>query len=245
MPIQIIAVFLQTDFIGEIPERYACLVVGNVRVFKEYKKCIMVHAYSVDCWFSYSKVISHNPQLRKVFRATLCFCISCSRHGMVIKSLYIMNQYVEKYIERRKREIAEENESVRKEKISKIANKIQIGEREFRKDFPDEPEFDFPYVDYSQNQCYRYNIGELSDEEYEELLKYIPDAKKAESNEKKGMTGWYIFAIVMLVLSCIGGCVAGIALASWSTAIGAVLTSLIFFSQIILLCKIEYNTRNK
>ncbi|MBO4741186.1 MAG: hypothetical protein J5605_06030 [Bacteroidales bacterium] len=156
-----------------------------------------------------------------------------------------MNKYVEEYISKRKKEVEREKISDRKEKITKLANKIQIGEREFRKDFPDEPEFNFPYVDYSQNQCYRYNIGELSDEEYEELLKYVPEAKKVEDNEIKGLSGWYGFAIAMMVLGCIGGCVAGIALESWSIAIEIVLSSLVFFAQIILLCKIEFNTRKK
>lgn len=148
-----------------------------------------------------------------------------------------MNKYVEEYIAKRKAEIEREEKSERMKMISML----QIGKREDQRDFPDENLENFPCYDYSTYSRFRYNAGEISDEDYNELLKYVP--QNQDFNRKK-MSGWYIFAIIMVIIGCIGSVLVGGETNSVTTGIISGLGVIIFFSQIILLCKIEYNTRS-
>ena len=77
-----------------------------------------------------------------------------------------MNKYIKEYIELRKEEIVEE------ERLKKfgLLEKLKLGKMEYSGDFPDDPKDSFPYYDISRNDCYRYNLGEVSEEDYAELL---------------------------------------------------------------------------
>ncbi len=149
-----------------------------------------------------------------------------------------MNKYIKEYIELRKEEIVEE------ERLKKfgLLEKLKLGKMEYSGDFPDDPKDSFPYYDISRNDCYRYNLGEVSEEDYAELLKYIPADNNPEVPQKK-KSGWYTFALVLLSIGCLIGVIGGMVMEDIWYTIGIVIGVLIFFSQIILLCKIEYNTR--
>ena len=81
-----------------------------------------------------------------------------------------MNRYVEDYIARRKDEIVKEKEKER----MKLLAKLRVGEKEYWKSFPSESMENFPFYDDIALDRYRYNAGEITDEEYNELLKYAP-----------------------------------------------------------------------
>ena len=149
-----------------------------------------------------------------------------------------MNRYVEDYIARRKDEIVKEKEKER----MKLLAKLRVGEKEYWKSFPSESMENFPFYDDNLDR-YRYNAGEITDEDYNELLKYAPQ-NSATPEVTKHMSGWYVFSIIMMILGCLGGLIAGVAAEDAIIAIVSILGVLIFFSTIILLCKIEYNTRS-
>ncbi len=154
-----------------------------------------------------------------------------------------MNKYIEEYISQRKQEIVEDDLLAKQAEKEEILSKLHIGKREYHKDFPNESEDNFPCYDSVKNQYFRYNIGEVSDDDYIELLKYLPEEDKPKKKNNKQMSGWYTFAIIMMILCCIGGAICGFTEKYIWIALASILGSLIFFSQIILLCKIEYNTR--
>ena len=155
-----------------------------------------------------------------------------------------MNKYIEEYISKRKKEIVEEEKMAKDAEKAGIIDKLNLGEREYHDQFPDEPVENFPFFDSSRIMPYRYNAGEISDEDYAELLKYLPLNDKPVVKSDKKMSSWYTFAIIMMILGCFGGIIGGTAAESGWLAIGSVLGTVIFFSQIILLCRIEYNTRS-
>lgn len=151
-----------------------------------------------------------------------------------------MNKYVEEYIAKRKIEIEKEKQAER----IKLFTKLQIGEKEYRKDYPNEEIDAFPEYDNTNFSYFRRNIGNITDEDYAELLKYVPNESKTELISNKKMSGWYYFAIIMIFLGCIGSLLVGGETKSVIAGIASALGVIIFFSQIILLCKIEYNTRS-
>ncbi|MBP5743165.1 MAG: hypothetical protein J6W49_07000, partial [Paludibacteraceae bacterium] len=94
---------------------------------------------------------------------------------------------------------------------------------------------------------YRLSIGDISDEDYKELLKWIPETPEEPKQKSKGISGWYYFAIIFIIIGLIGsffaiavgrdaGIIAGLSIG---------ISVLILCSQIILLCKIERNTRTE
>ena len=109
-----------------------------------------------------------------------------------------MNEHVQKYLEKRN---AEKKEEQRKQ-VLKLSNDLRIGEREYleNSDYTTES---YPYWDAEKQKRYRYNIGELSEEEFNLLLdgKKL-DGKKDESKyvEAPERSGWYTFATVMIIL---------------------------------------------
>lgn len=141
-----------------------------------------------------------------------------------------MNKYIEEYIGAR----AFENKDG-------ILNKFQIGEKEFNKK-PKEGDKAYPFFDSSQKLYYRYKIDELEYDDYKELLKWIPSEKK----EKK-ISGWYYFAIALIMIGIVGALITVLAGGKEYaiTAISMVVGILTLCSQIILLSKIEYNTRKE
>ncbi len=155
-----------------------------------------------------------------------------------------MNKYIEEYITRRKNEI-EKLEQI--EKVG-LLNKLQIGEREYRDDYPDEPYENFPFFDSSLQKRYRLNAGEISKEDYTELLKYVPKGKKPVSKIVQLKSGWYIFAIVITIISAI---VMLIGLNDDSGVVfivGASVFGYMMFFMLPIICllvNIEYNQRTR
>jgi len=96
----------------------------------------------------------------------------------------IMNKYIEDYIKQRKLEIAEEERLAKESEKENVLSKLHIGAKEYYKDFPNEPADNFPFYDSALQQHYRYNLGDVTDDEYAELLKYVPLAKKGKTNNK-------------------------------------------------------------
>ena len=108
-----------------------------------------------------------------------------------------MNEFVQKYLEKRN---AEKREEQRK-KVLKLMGMLKIGEKEY----PENSDYDcndYPYWDVEKRKYYRYNPGEMSDEEVALLLQNIPvETEHAVEPER---SGWYSFATFMIVLSSIG-----------------------------------------
>lgn len=150
-----------------------------------------------------------------------------------------MNKYIEEYISKK----VEESHENQKMPLADILNKLQIGERVYLGDCEGAPTMDFPFYDMGRNDYYRYSIGEVTDEEYEELLKYVPDDTKLKVTAKGKMSFWYWFAIVLMVVGVIGGIAVASERHGEAAGIGIIIGSMVFFSQIILLSRIEYNTR--
>ncbi len=108
-----------------------------------------------------------------------------------------MNKYVQEYLEKRN--------SLKKEKIQKhlfkIMNNLRIGEKEY----PENSEYsrdDYPYWDADERKYYRYNAGEISEEEYKLLVQESND--EPQYIEKSKRSNWYGFATVIMVISGIG-----------------------------------------
>lgn len=104
-----------------------------------------------------------------------------------------MNEYVQQYLEKRNTEKQEEQ----RKQILKLCNDLRIGQREY----PENADFnrdDYPYWDADKFKYYRYNAGEISDEEFALLI----DGNKDEPIfvEEPERSGWYSFAEVMIVL---------------------------------------------
>lgn len=148
-----------------------------------------------------------------------------------------MNKYIEEYISKQKKQSHEDN----KMSLAEVLNNLQIGKKEYLSEFEGAPTMDFPFYDMEKNDYYRYNVGEVSDEEYKELLKYVPEDSMPNSTSKGKMSFWYWFAIVLMAVGIISGIV--VADDDAGIGIGIIIGSMVFFSQIILLSRIEYNTR--
>ena len=108
-----------------------------------------------------------------------------------------MNEYVQKYLEKR--------DAQRKEDLMRQAqqqmNNLRIGEREYPKD-SEYDRNDYPYWDTEKGKYYRYNVGEISEEECRLLVQDTPEEKIFV--EKKERSVWYVFATFILILSSIG-----------------------------------------
>lgn len=159
-----------------------------------------------------------------------------------------MNKYVEKFIERRKKEMQIEKEQKKLDVLETIWTGMT--ERVYSKEKKVTGEF--PLFDPKKEKAYRLKykdgIEEISDEDYEELLKFIPTDNKNTQIVKERISGWYTFAMILIAIGCLAGAVIiGESKSSDESVSGllSILGSLIIASQIILLCQIEYNTRNK
>ncbi len=149
-----------------------------------------------------------------------------------------MNKYIEEYIEERKQEL-------KKDLIKRLFN--DKGDVEFKED--EGYSSDYPQYDSVQQKWFRRSIGEVSDEDYKELLKWIPGSvnEPRQKPKRKSISGWYYFAIIFIIIGLIGsffamaaggdaGIIAGVSIG---------ISVLILCPQIILLCKIERNTRTE
>ncbi|MBP5136605.1 MAG: hypothetical protein ILP23_04685 [Paludibacteraceae bacterium] len=157
-----------------------------------------------------------------------------------------MNEYIEEYIETRKKELAAEALDEKQKLIKKLFK--NQGEKEFKEENPEAYSRDYPLYDATVKKWYRLSIGDISDEDYAELLKWMPKTDNTPTEPKrKSISGWYYFAIIFIIIGLIGsffaiavgrdaGIIAGLSIG---------ISVLILCSQIILLCKIERNTRTE
>ena len=234
------------DFNGEITKRYARSAdrnLGNsIALQNMCNSCAFQRGLTPS---SQCKVIPRTSIRRRVYSTTLLLCIMLNG---VRKSFYlqgIMNKYIEDYIAQRKKELAEEKLRTNEAEKAGLLDRLQIGKREYRDDFPNEAFDNFPYYDNLKGKHYRYNVGEVSDEDYAELLKYVPSKDIPSVNSANKIGGWYTFGVIMMIIGCIGGIVVGSETESAVVAICIIIGVLAFFSQIVLLSKIEFNTRSK
>ncbi|MBP5516455.1 MAG: hypothetical protein J6X86_05845 [Bacteroidales bacterium] len=112
-----------------------------------------------------------------------------------------MNEYIKNYIEERKRKISESNEQDFKEKVVRLATELEIGEKEYTEESGFACE-GYPYYDGEKRRYYRYNLGDVTKEEYEQLLEYAP--KKKATVKRAELSKWYVFAMVVLITNIIG-----------------------------------------
>lgn len=108
-----------------------------------------------------------------------------------------MNEYVQKYLEKRN---AEKKEEQRKQ-VLKLCNNLRIGEREYSEG--SEYTETYPYWDNDKGKHYRYNIGEITDEEFNLLMDGKRDEPKRDEPkyvEEPTRSGWFTFATVMIIL---------------------------------------------
>ena len=104
-----------------------------------------------------------------------------------------MNEYVQKYLEKRNEQKKEEFQK----QLFRMMNKLRIGEREYPENSDYYPE-DYPYWDADKKKYYRYNAGEITEEEFNMLVQDDHDEPKFV--EKAERSNWYTFATVMMVL---------------------------------------------
>lgn len=104
-----------------------------------------------------------------------------------------MNEKVQKYIDEQiRKEIKKHHEEV-----YKTLKRLNLGEYEVmpkranKRDYPDKR-----IIDGNEKRC-RFVPIEITDEEYEELVKHIPPKAPIEPLR----SGWYTFAIVITIIS--------------------------------------------
>jgi len=103
-----------------------------------------------------------------------------------------MNKYIEEYLEKRK---AERLMEVQGKTMSMVQN-LGIGEREIA---PEEEKNDtskYPYIDKNSGKPFRYNVGEVTFEDYEALI--AEEGKPFYAPAER--SGWYIFALIMIIV---------------------------------------------
>lgn len=153
-----------------------------------------------------------------------------------------MNEAIQSYIEKRKVEIPIEHEREKQQ----LLEKLKIGKRVFSGKSTASLEYPLLIQDTYDQKSYKIDVAEgFTDEDYEELLKYVPNKDK-EIKSEGGKSFWYFFGIILMLV----GIVAGVYLAGTNpyerlTGVAISIGSMVFFSQMILLAKIEYNTREK
>jgi hypothetical protein len=166
-----------------------------------------------------------------------------------------MNEKIAKYIEIRKQEIALEKEN---EKMRVLA---ELGIFEKKYSGSSKTSEEFPFYDPAEMRSYKIIIDgeEISEEDYEELLKYVPkEEQEMDGFECDGKTyssikitsSWFQYAKTMIVVGAIG---VGITLLSWMffdtgwlpfvIALSSYIVELGFFGIIQLLAIIANNTR--
>lgn len=104
-----------------------------------------------------------------------------------------MNKYVQEFLEKKD---AQKKEELKKQAL-KIMNELRIGEREYPEN-SDFNLFDYPYWDADKGKYYRYNAGDISEEEFKMLVQESKFIEKAERS------GWYGFATAMMIIGGLG-----------------------------------------
>ena len=118
-----------------------------------------------------------------------------------------MNKYVQEYLEKKN---AQKKEELKKQAL-KIMNNLRIGEREYPEN-SDYDRNDYPYWDTDKGKYYRYNAGDISEEDIEMLVQESNDEPKlvenaARSNklvENAARSNWYGFATAMIIIGGLG-----------------------------------------
>ena len=108
-----------------------------------------------------------------------------------------MNKYVQEYLEKKDAQKKEEM----KKKALLVMNDLRIGEREYPENSDYERD-DYPYWDADKGKYYRYNAGDISEEELKMLIQESND--KPKFVKKAERSNWYVFATVMMILGGLG-----------------------------------------
>ena len=153
-----------------------------------------------------------------------------------------MNKYVQNYLELRNAQKRDEQQN----QVRKLINNLRIGEKEYPEN-SDYDRDDYPYWDTDKGKYYRYNIGEISDDELELLLASEKDEPKYV--EAPTRSGWHGFATFMIIL---GGVAVLIVLErSWHRnwtpfliVLGSYLMELGFWAIVQLLANIKLGIDN-
>lgn len=155
-----------------------------------------------------------------------------------------MNEYLQKYLEKRKAEEQKEHQK----QVIKLVNDLRIGEVEYSTGTDYDRE-DFPYYDPKKGKYYRYTIGELTNEEYDLLVKENDKKPTEIQRAEPEISGWKSFAIVMIVLGGLAVLISFFVTLSgdsydrnWSSffiILGSFLMELGFWAIVILLTEIK------
>lgn len=79
------------------------------------------------------------------------------------------------------------NEQKKKQK-ERVLKSIGLVEREYAPNNKEKSN-NYPHYDYKTQKAYRENVIDISDEDYAELLKWIPIKKKQDEENKNIKTG--------------------------------------------------------
>ena len=93
----------------------------------------------------------------------------------------------------------------KKEQKERVLKSIGLVEREYAPNNKEKSN-NYPHYDYKTQKAYRENVIDISDEDYAELLKWIPIKKKQDEENKNIKTGikksgWYTYSIILLILN--------------------------------------------
>lgn len=108
-----------------------------------------------------------------------------------------MNKFVQEYLEKKD---AQKKEELKKQ-MFKVTNYLRIGEREYPENSDYERD-DYPYWDTEKGKYYRYNVGDISEEEIKMLVQEFNDEPKFV--EKAEKSNWYGFATAMMIIGGLG-----------------------------------------
>ena len=154
-----------------------------------------------------------------------------------------MNKQVEVFIQEQK-ELQQQRYQLKKEEILR---QIQLGEIVYEEGLSHNPD-EFPYYEPDTHNYYKFIPADISDEDYEELLKYIDrkDLEKVEEkvNSTEKTSGWYYLGGSIIVL----GIIAAIAIIGsddnlWYYGLICLFSALFSAAPIILLSRIELHLR--
>lgn len=108
-----------------------------------------------------------------------------------------MNKFVQEYLEKKD---AQKKEELKKQ-MFKVTNYLRIGEREYPENSDYERD-DYPYWDTEKGKYYRYNVGDISEEDIKMLVQEFNDEPKFV--EKAEKSNWYGFATAMMIIGGLG-----------------------------------------
>ena len=108
-----------------------------------------------------------------------------------------MNKFVQEYLEKKN---AQKKEELKKQ-MFKVMNNLRIGEREYPENSDYELD-DYPYWDTEKRKYYRYNAGDITEEEFKMLVQESNDEPKFVEKAKR--SNWYGFAMAMMIIGGLG-----------------------------------------